>query len=67
MKTFKVGETVGEIQKAGPWDLFGGGYMRCVVVDVLGDNKYNVRRGNYIWTTDGEKLVDEYTLKLHEI
>ena len=47
--------------------MFGGGYMRCTVVEVLDNDKYKVRRGNFTWITDAEKLVDKYTLKFHEI
>ena len=67
MNKFKVGDTVGEIREAGPCDMFGGGYMRCTVVEVLDNDKYKVRRGNFTWITDAEKLVDKYTLKFHEI
>ena len=67
MEKFKVGDIVGEIREAGPCDMFGGGYMRCTVVEVLDNDKYKVRRGNFTWITDAEKLVDKYTLKFHEI
>ena len=67
MKRFNVGDTVGEIRECGSSDMFGGGYTRCIVVGVLDNGKYKVRRGSFIWITDAEKLVDEYTLKLHEI
>ena len=67
MKKFNVGDIVGEIREAGPCDMFGGGYTRCIVVEVLDNDKYKVRRGNFTWITDAEKLVDKYTLKFHEI
>ena len=67
MEKFNVGDTVGEIREAGPCDMFGGGYTRCIVVEVLDNDKYKVRRGNFTWITDAEKLVDKYTLKFHEI
>ena len=67
MKRFNVGDTVGEIRECSSSDMFGCGYTRCIVVGVLDNGKYKVRRGSFIWITDAEKLVDEYTLKLHEI